>query len=111
MNIVKCERCEQTMIMELFKTHICSPPYRGSKEIEVDFIGKFMDERGREIIQAFGMDGITYRLVKTYKEKIPMPFTPTNPNNHENQPESEQYYNCGCVPSEGVHLWLLGGGW
>lgn len=79
-DLAKCARCNNTFIGEAFPDHVCTPRYRGSKRIMIDFHSLSKDERGRETIMAKGMDGITYWLTVSDQHSIPIPFNPSDEN-------------------------------
>lgn len=88
-NVVKCARCNKVLIAESFQHHACIVSYVGSKDIEVETFGKYIDEDGREVVVAYGIDGITYRFYQTDKEKIPIPFEPTKRKVTTSQPNGD----------------------
>ena len=65
------------MIDEEFKSHICTPIPRGSKKIYIDYYTITKDDMGRTLIQAKGLDGMLYELVKREQcelDKISLKF-------------------------------------
>lgn len=77
-DLVKCARCKNTLIAESFDGHICTPRFRGTKTVIIDFfnIGKTSD--GKTLILAKGMDGIMYSLIVNDQPSIPIPFNPSD---------------------------------
>jgi hypothetical protein len=55
---------------------MCSPRYRGSKRITIDFYRIRNTSEGQISILAKGMDGIMYSLVVNDQPSIPIPFSP-----------------------------------
>jgi len=98
-DIVKCARCRNTLVGEAFKDHICTPRFRGSERILIDYYCKTRDDEGREIIQAKGMDGIIYSLIVSNTESVPLPFDPSakrtvtegEPNGDVTEPASNMF--------------------
>ena len=82
-DLVKCARCNKGFIAEAFNNHVCTPTYRGSKRILIDFKSTTRDEHGRETTMAVGMDGITYWLIENDQESFPIPFNPSDENLQE----------------------------
>ncbi len=63
-NVVKCERCQKSLIDEEYSSHVCTPNLRGIKEIEVDYYYEHTSKNGDKVIMAKGLDGFLYRLKK-----------------------------------------------
>ena len=98
MNVVVCPRCDQTMIIDEYRTHECKNDFRGVRTIMIrDYHGKTLDKNGDEVLLADGENGKLYRLVKC-SHKIPhnLPHQPTV-NTDNDQPSSYQnrfyFYN------------------
>jgi hypothetical protein len=62
-----------------FKKHLgrddCNPPTNGFKDIEISHWYEHHDDQGRPTIKAWGVDGITYTLVKVKAKAIE--YTPS----------------------------------
>ena len=63
-NIVKCERCQKSLINEEYQSHVCTPNLRGIMDIEVDYYYEHKTKNGDKVIMAKGLDGFLYRLKK-----------------------------------------------
>lgn len=64
-NIVKCDRCSKTLIIEEYEKHICTPILKSIQDIVVDYYyeGK-KDELGHDTFFMKGLNGVFYRVVK-----------------------------------------------
>lgn len=65
-DIGRCSRCGQFFVAEEFNSHICSIPFKGVKELLVDYYFEGMDENENKVIIAKGLNGIIYRLVQQH---------------------------------------------
>ena len=69
-DLVKCTRCKKVLIDEEYELHLCIPKTTGHKIIKIAYHFITKNDLGRTVIEAKGLDGITYELVDEPKDKV-----------------------------------------
>ena len=68
------------MVDEEYDSHKCLPRFKGLKTIKIARLFIIKDDQNRTIIEARGLDGITYELIQIPEnrefDKIPVDLNP-----------------------------------